>query len=137
MLKLALALLVLAHGVGHVLFLAPTMRLAEWADQSGHSWLLTPSLGDSVARVLGASAWVTVIGLFTAAVIGFFVGSDWWRSAAIVGAVLSIVAILVFWDGIATSSALFALAFDVIVLDRPALGELAEALTWPAAEGSK
>jgi hypothetical protein len=116
MLKFALAFLVLAHGLGHVLFLAPTMRLAEWADQSGHSWLVTPSLGDSIARLLGSVAWITVIALFTSAVIGFFMATDWWRSAAIVGAALSIVTIVVFWDGIATSSAAFALTFDVIIL---------------------
>ena len=82
MLKFALAFLVLAHGLGHVLFLAPTMRLAEWADQSGHSWLVTPSLGDSIARLLGSAAWITVIALFTSAVIGFFMATDWWQSVS-------------------------------------------------------
>jgi hypothetical protein len=116
MLKFALAFLVFAHGLGHVLFLAPTMRMAEWADQSGHSWLMTPSVGDGLARLLGAIAWLAVIGLFTTSVIGFFMATDWWRSAAIVGAAISIITIVLFWEGITTSSAVFALAFDVIVL---------------------
>ena len=42
MVNLAVATVLFAHGVGHVLFLAPTLRLADWAGQTGYSWALAP-----------------------------------------------------------------------------------------------
>jgi hypothetical protein len=116
MLYSALAIVVLAHGVGHVLFLAPTIRLANWAGQTGHSWLLTPTGGESVTQVVGGIIWVVTMILFVAGVIGFLTGHDWWRAAIVAGAVVSIVGIVVMWDGIATTNAVFALVFDVLIL---------------------
>jgi len=128
MLKLVIAIVVLAHGVGHVLFLAPAIRLATWADQTGHSWLITPLLGDGLTRALAALVWTATIALFVAAVAGFYLGSDWWRQAALLGAVVSASGIVVMWDGLPTSSAAAALIFDLIVI--AALG----VAHWPTAE---
>jgi hypothetical protein len=116
MLKIAILVVLLAHAVGHVLFLAPSLRLAEWAGQTGHSWLLTAPLGDGIARGVAAAVWTTTIVLFVVGVAGLATGQEWWRLATAAGAIVSIVGIALFWDGIATSSAIFALAFDVIVL---------------------
>ena len=116
MFKLVICGALLAHGIGHILFLAPTLRLAAWADQTGQSWLAEQLIGDGAARLVGAAAWVIAMVLFVAAAFGAYVGTDWWQPAAAVGAVVSLVAIVAFWTGIYTASALFALAFDVIVL---------------------
>jgi hypothetical protein len=125
-----LALVVLAHGIGHVLFLAPTIRLASWADQSGHSWLMTPLLGDMPTQVVGGAIWIATIGLFVAGVGGFLTGQDWWRAVTVAAAIVSIVGIVLMWDGIATTNAILALAFDVLIL-----GSLLW-LQWPAPEVS-
>jgi hypothetical protein len=116
MLKLLICLAFLAHGVGHVLFLAPTLRLAAWADQSGHSWLAEPLLGDSLSRLIGGVVWAVVVALFVGAATGLYLGADWWPLAAAAGAALSLLGIVFFWTGIYTSSALFALVFDVAIL---------------------
>ncbi len=116
MLKLVIAAVVLAHGVGHILFLGPALRVTTWADQTGHSWLVTPLLGDGVTRAFAAIVWTSTIALFVAAVVGFFMGTDWWRGAAVLGAVISAAGIIVMWDGLAPSSAIAALVFDLIVL---------------------
>jgi hypothetical protein len=116
MIKLLIPLVVLAHGIGHILFLVPAVGLANWADQNGHSWLLTPLAGDGLTRALAAVVWTTVIVLFVGAVVGFLTGSDWWRIAAIAGAAISAVGIVVMWDGLTMGSAAAALVFDVIVL---------------------
>jgi hypothetical protein len=78
--NLVLALVVLAHGVGHVLFLAPTIRMTNWADQTGHSWVLTPILGDTATQLIGGIIWIATIGLFVTGVGGFLSGQDWWRA---------------------------------------------------------
>lgn len=116
MLKLILVAAFAAHAIGHVLFLGPGLRVATWADQSGHSWLLSAPLGDALTRGVAGFVWSATIVLFLAGVVGYATGQDWWRAPTIAGALVSIVGIVVFWDGIATSSAVFALVFDVLVL---------------------
>jgi hypothetical protein len=113
---LIIAVVVLAHGLGHVLFLMPAVRLADWAGQTSHSWALTATLGDVPARGIAALIWTAAILLFTAGVAGFVTGDEWWRPIIIAAAIVSIGGLVLFWDGIATSSAVFALAFDVVVL---------------------
>ena len=127
-LRIGLALVVFAHGVGHLLFLGPVVGLGNWAGHTGHSWILTGALGDGAARAVAAVVWSTVIVLFVAGVGGFLAGADWWRSVTSAAAAVSIAGIVVYWDGIATSNAIFALVFDVIVL-----GALLVA-HWPSAE---
>jgi hypothetical protein len=126
--NVVLALVVLAHGIGHVLFLAPTVRFANWADQTGHSWLVTPLLGDMATQLVGGLIWIATIALFVAGAGGFLGGQDWWRAATVAGAILSIVGIVLMWDGIATTNAVLALVFDVLIL-----GSLLW-LRWPALE---
>ena len=126
--RYGLALVVFAHGVGHVLFLAPALGFANWADQTGHSWLLSGVVGDGASRAVATLIWCAVIALFVAGVGGFLSGADWWRAATVAGAALSIVGIGVFWDGIATASATFALIADVVIL-----GALLVA-HWPSTE---
>ena len=113
---LVIAVVVLAHGLGHVLFLGPALRLVDWAGQTSHSWALTATLGDVPARGIAALIWTAAIVLFTAGVAGFVTDHEWWRPITIAASIVSIAGLVLFWDGIATSSAVFALAFDVVLL---------------------
>jgi hypothetical protein len=122
-----IALVVFAHGVGHILFmpiLASTLRLSN----EGHSWLLTGVLGDVPTRWLASAVAVVALTLFVAAAAGVVGLAAWWRPAAIAGAVISGALIVVMWDGIPTSSAIFALAFDGAVLVALLLAD------WPSRE---
>jgi hypothetical protein len=128
MLKLVLAVVVLAHGVGHLLFLGPSLRVVDWAGQTSHSWLLTGALGDGPTRAIASIIWIATIVLFVAGVCGYLLGTPWWQGATVAGAIVSIVGIVLFWDGLASSSAAFALVFDAVVLVTLLLAR------WPAAE---
>jgi hypothetical protein len=114
--RFGLALVVFAHGVGHVLFLAPVVGLGNWADQTGESWILTGAIGEPATRAIATALWSAVIVLFVAGVAGFLGGTEWWRTVTIAAAALSAVGIVAFWGGIATSSAVFALVADVVIL---------------------
>ena len=116
LLRIAVALVVFAHGVGHILFLGPVVGLGNWAGQTGQSWLLTGVLGESATRAIATLTWSAVIVLFIAGVGGFLVGAEWWRGVTVAAAALSIAGIVVFWGGLATSSAIFALIADVAIL---------------------
>jgi hypothetical protein len=115
-LNLALGVVLVAHGIGHVLFLAPALRLVEWAGQSGQSWLLSDILGDPLTRAVAAVGWAAAMILFLVGAFGFMTRLDWWRPVLLAGAVVSLAGIVVMWDGIATSNALMAAAVDVVVL---------------------
>jgi len=115
-LRIGLAVVLVFHGVGHVLFLAPALRLAGWADQTGGSWLLGPAMGDGIAHGVGAVVWAASAILFVGAASGLLLTQEWWRPLVVAGAVVSLIGIVAFWGGIAPSSAIAALVVDVIVL---------------------
>lgn len=123
-----LAGLVLAHGIGHLLFLAPAAGIASWAGQTGQSWILTPAIGDGPARAVATLVWVATIALFVAGVAGFVTDQAWWRPITVAAAIVSIAGIVIFWDGLAMPSAIFALAFDIVVLFATLIAR------WPASE---
>jgi hypothetical protein len=114
--RIGLALVVFAHGVGHLLFLGPVVGLGRWADQTGDSWILTGAIGEPATRAIATVLWSAVIVLFVAGVAGFLGTTEWWRTAIVLGAGLSILGIVLFWGGIASSSAVFALIADVVIL---------------------
>jgi hypothetical protein len=115
-LRVVLAIVLVAHGIGHVLFLGPAVRIVGWADQSGGSWLLSPTVGDAAAHAAGALVWAAATVLFVAAAAGLALAQEWWRPVALVGAFVSLAGIVVFWDGILTASAVPALIVDVAVI---------------------
>jgi hypothetical protein len=114
-LRIILAILVGAHGIGHVLFLVPSLGIADWG-QSTRSWLLTDALGDSLTRLIGAAIWLVAIIAFGAVAVGIFTQTDWWRSLAVIGSIVSIVGLILFWANPVASPVFSALAFDAVVL---------------------
>ncbi len=111
MLKVIVILALLAHGIGHVLFLVQVLGIADWG-QSAQSWLLG---GSTLAKVLGTAVWVVAIVGFSAAGIGMIAQLEWWRTAAIIAAVVSLVGLVLFWSYPNSSSAYFAAAFDILI----------------------
>jgi hypothetical protein len=99
------------HGIGHLmgviaglsLFRVDASSPAWLKGWNSHSWLLSGLLGDMVSRVLCivlfGAAFVTAI----AAALGLL---DWlvphesWRTLAISSAVISLVAVILFWRGL-------------------------------------
>lgn len=124
MLRAVLALVIGAHGIGHILFLVPLLGIADWG-QSTRSWLLT---GESSARLIGSILWVVATIGFCAAVFGLWSQLPWWRNVAIAAAIVSTIGLVLFWANPVSSSAVFALAFNVIVLGALLLAH------WPSIE---
>ncbi|HET9435738.1 MAG TPA: hypothetical protein VFO50_02685 [Candidatus Limnocylindrales bacterium] len=110
-----IGLALLAHGIGHVLFmpaLAQLMRLQA----SGHSWLLTGIAGDGITKGLASLVAGVVLIAFVAASGGLFLQAAWWRPLAIAAAIASAILIVAMWDGLPTNPAIAALVFDGVVL---------------------
>lgn len=109
------AVVVFAHGVGHVLF-APLLSSLMKLDASGHSWLLTGVLGDAPTRVLATVVTAAVTAAFLIAAGGIAIQTSWWRSLAIGAAIVSIALVAAMWDGLPASPAASAVAFDAVVI---------------------
>jgi len=113
--RIVIALVILAHGIGHVLFLAPCLGITQWG-QSAHSWLLTKALGDVPARVIGSLLWFVVIAGFVTAGTGLLGQQVWWRTLATASAGVSLLALLLFVNGSKTQPVLSAALMDVAIL---------------------
>ena len=113
--RILVGIVVLAHGVGHVLFLMPALGAAQWG-QSTRSWLLTGTLGESLTRGLGAILWLAVTLAYIAGVIGMFMHAAWWQPTLVAASVVSAAGLILFWSNPPSSPALSALIFDLCVI---------------------
>lgn len=122
-LRIVLALVVGAHGIGHILFLVPLWGGTDWG-QSTQSWLLGEG---SAARWVGTLIWVAALLGFGAVAAGIVDNSEWWRTVAVVSSLVSIVGLILFWSSPVSSPAVSALVFNLVVM-----GSLL-VLHWPPA----
>jgi hypothetical protein len=120
MLKLIIALVLLAHGIGHSMGLLQIFNVAvinpAWR---GDSWLLGSSAGSTaVASVAGVVVWTASIVGFAAlaAVVMGWLPVAWWAPLAVGSAIVSLVGLLLFPLAFPTVSTIGAFAVDVVVL---------------------
>jgi len=131
-LKLIIGLVLIAHGIGHVLGLFP---IAGWAKADGwtaDSWVLSGPVGVSATHALGAVLWIVALVGFVVAgvgVLGFAVPAAWIRPAAVIASVASLIAIGLFWDALPSmTSKIGAIGVDLVVLWAVVIGH------WPASD---
>lgn len=119
MIKVAIAIVLLAHGIGHSMGLLQVLRIAtvnpEW---KGDSWLLTSVTGNGVAQAVGVALWVAAIVGFAAvaAVLVGWLPAAWWASLAIGSALASIAGLVLFPTAFPLLSSLGALVVNVAVI---------------------
>lgn len=120
-LRIIIALVLFVHGVGHVMGILPAVGLSTLESWNTRSWLLTGLLGDTgsrvVAFILFLAATIGFIGT-TLAFLDWFVPHDWWQNLAIVSAVISLVAVILFWNALVSliPNKVGAIAVDVAIL---------------------
>jgi hypothetical protein len=112
MLRNILAIVLVAHGIGHILFLVPLLGIADWG-QSTQSWLFK---GEILTRLIGSLLWLAAIIGFCVAAYALWNQLSWWSSAAAVASIASALGLIVFWANPASSSAFFAFAFNIAVI---------------------
>lgn len=118
MLKLALGLVLVAHGIGHSMGILGAFKIATvnpaWA---GDSWLLAGA-GQAGTQVVGTLLWsVALVGfvLLGGVVLGWL-PEAWWQPLAIGSAAVSLLGVLLFPIAFPTFSTLGCVAVDVAVL---------------------
>ena len=119
MAKIVIAVVLLAHGIGHVLGPLQVAKVANvnptWA---GDSWLLTGVTGQTVSNVVGLVLWVAAMVGFvaSAAVVMGWLPAAWWVPLAVGSSIVSLVAIALFPAAFPATSTIAAAVVDVAVL---------------------
>lgn len=112
--RVVVGILLIAHGLVHLLYVAPAARDPGYPFSLDRSWLLPATLRRPVALTL----LVAVVAAFVAAALAWWgvpALAGAWASIVIVAASLSLVLLILFWDarlwaGVAINGLLIALA---------------------------
>ena len=96
------AIFIILHGLVHLWYVTLSLRLIPYQPEmgwSGESWLLTNMLGDGGARSIASILYTLAFLGFAAAGAGMLMEQQWFRPVMMASAVLSFIAIGLFWDG--------------------------------------
>lgn len=99
------AIFIILHGLAHLWYVTLSIKLIAYKPEmgwSGDSWLLTNLMGDGGARTIAAILYTLASLGFVAAGVGLLMEEQWFRPLTIWSAVLSIIGIVLFWDGSAS-----------------------------------
>ncbi|OGS56193.1 MAG: hypothetical protein A3K60_08730 [Euryarchaeota archaeon RBG_19FT_COMBO_56_21] len=97
MLQYLAALVLVAHGIGHL-----TGILASWSGIdvgfTKEPWIFGGNVMiDSTTGKAFMVVWLIALALFIGSGIGVFMGEQWWRTLAIIGAVAILLVLLLPW----------------------------------------
>lgn len=104
-LRVVIALVLFAHGIGHVMGMMPMVGFSTVERWNARSWLLTGLLGDTLSRIIGFILFLAALLGFlgaTLALLGWLLPHEWWRTLSIVSAAISLVALGLFWNAFVT-----------------------------------
>ncbi len=100
-LRIIIALVLFIHGIGHAMAFLPALGLASTETWHPRSRLLTPLLGDTVTRIISTILFLAALFGFVGSALGlmnWLVPHDMWQTFAVVSAVISLLAIFLFWN---------------------------------------
>ena len=99
--KLLVALILIAHGLGHALTALPVFGHTLSRTHSTHSWLLSELLGSAPATVFClALSLISLLGFLGAglSLAGWGLSQTNWESLTIAASLLSLLSLVLFWN---------------------------------------
>ena len=102
MLQIIVGVVLLLHGVVHLLYAGQSARLFELQSGLGWpngAWTFGRLLGDNATRTLASVSYVVAAIGLAAAGIALLGSQAWWRPAAVAALAFSAVIIILFWNG--------------------------------------
>jgi hypothetical protein len=116
LLRWAVILVVLAHGIGHIMgFMAAWTNIPMGFTDRPSLLSDTLTLESMVGRVFGL-LWLVAMVTFLGSVYGLIAHQEWWRVLMIVAAVISLLAILPWWNTVTPGSKIGATLVDVVLI---------------------
>jgi hypothetical protein len=119
MLRIVIALVLLAHGIGHSMGLLQVFKVATVSPQwHGDSWLLGGAAGTTAVQFVGVALWTLALFGFAAlaAVVMGWLPEDWFGALAIGSSIVSLAGLLLFPVAFPPMSTIGALIVNVAVL---------------------
>ena len=119
MVRIVIALVLAAHGIGHSMGILGTYKVATvnpaW---HGDSWILTGISGEGPTHAIGTLLWTFAIIGFVAlgAVVAGWLPEAWWGPLAVGSSLVSLAGLLFFPTAFPAFSTLGALVVDLAVL---------------------
>ena len=123
MIRIIVAITLIGHGIGHVVgFLAPwtnsKLGFPEFAFNQS-TWLLPGEVVmiSTIGKIFGV-IWLLSMGAFFAAAIGLLEKQEWWTTIAIIASILSMIAVVPWWNSFTPGimSKRSAVLVDILVL---------------------
>ncbi|NIM95805.1 MAG: hypothetical protein GTO18_19060 [Anaerolineales bacterium] len=114
--SIVVGIILLVHGIGHIMGF-----LASWTNLpmgfTDRPWIFSGGIHmkSVVGKVFGLLWLVAMIG-FIASAIGIFTNQSWWPTTAVAASVVSLVAIVPWWNTVTPGSRVGAVIVDVITL---------------------
>ncbi len=119
MLRVVIALVLLAHGIGHSMGLVQILKVATVnPDWQGDSWLLTGVAGVTATQIVGSLLWTAAMIGFAllAAVVMGWLPVAWFTPLAIGASLVSLIGVLLFPTAFPIFSTIGAVVVDLVVL---------------------
>ncbi|MGD2206104.1 MAG: hypothetical protein PVH17_04930 [Anaerolineae bacterium] len=115
MLKYIVGIAVFMHGVGHAAGILSAWTLVE-SGFTDRPWIFSQgvTMSSPLGRVWGL-VWLAALGCLVAAGVGIAFGQAWWPTLTLVGAAVSLVAIVPWWNTVVPGAKAGAL-FDLLIL---------------------
>lgn len=115
MVRIVLGLAILAHGIGHVLFVANAW--GYWRTDTGAGWFFNQIFpATSTTEGMFGLLWLVPLAGFLGGAWGYISNSQGWQPLLLASAAVSSILILLWWGGINTTNAIFALLFNLIII---------------------
>lgn len=102
MIKVIAGVILVLHGLVHLLYFGQSARLLElqpgltWPDGS---WAFTKLLGNNGTRTLASIFCIIAAAGFVIGGVGIFFSQPWWRTAVVASATFSTLLYILFWNG--------------------------------------
>lgn len=115
-LRLIVAIILVMHGLGHVMGFSAAWTPAKMG-LSDRPWIFSPgiTIDTPVGQAFGLLWLVAMVG-FVASGLGLLFSQGWWPQLAIASAVVSLVAVLPWWETVPPGARYGAVLADLLVL---------------------
>ena len=100
-LKLVIAIIIVAHGIGHVMPILAAFGLKMSSHHSLHSWAFSSLIGEKPTTIFAVIYWFLPLIGFIVAGFGMYdilISFNSWQQVALISAILSSIGLVFFWN---------------------------------------
>jgi hypothetical protein len=116
LLRWAIIIVVLAHGIGHIMgFMAAWTNVPMGFTDRPSLLSDTLTIESTIGRIFGL-LWLVAMFAFLIGGYGLVTHQDWWRTLVIAAAFISLVAILPWWNTVTPGPRFGATLVDIVII---------------------